>query len=498
MGVVHMQLSNPQLIRSFGRGDSGISNLCEPTSVDDIRDVFDTATRLQRKVSMRGGGHSFHDQALHKNDSGEQIVVSTRGFNGVDFAPEGRSDMVRLGAGVQWGDYFAQALEYAKANNQPLRLPGSMQTGRKATVGGTASGDCLSRFSGLLGKESRWIESLRIVTPTGQLLDIDREKDRDLFNAVVGGHGYLGFITSVTYRLLDVDHRSCARTRIDTCNSFEELVAKQLAIVRPVINADETQLRGVSSVWFTDLIPNPFEPNKIKGAVFDSSYTAPSDPPLPGFPLYSDIDSIESYWVEVLGRNELINYSIHEILYAIAKDSGHDFENDLMDFIFFADGNTTAKQKYESLHSPELFPIIQQTFVVPPDHAVAFAKNCEHKMRSLKYHLRPTECDMLYVSQDECLLSANYRLDGFAISLGFEPVVADGTPPSQIVNLLKELSVDCLSVDGRIHLVKNVHADKAVLRQMFSSQLAAFEAIKRRVDPNMVLQNGFSDRLFEF
>jgi hypothetical protein len=165
----------------------------------------------------------------------------------------------------------------------------------------------------------------------------------------------------------------------------------------------------------------------------------------------------------------------------------------LTDFLFFMDGNTVAKERYEHLHPNELFPIIQQTFVIPADLAAAFAGNCEEKMKARK--LRPTECDMLFVRADDALMSANYKMDGFAISVGFEPVEADGQTPPAIADLLKELSADCLGAGGRIHLVKNVHADKAVLQQMFSPQISQFEEMKRRLDPDLLLQNGFSDNL---
>src|SRR4051794_139369 len=153
--------------RSFGRGAAGRSLLVEPRSVDDVRNAFESAYMNHVRVAVRGGGHSFHDQALHSGDNGEQMILSTRYFDSIEFAPNGDALTVRIGAGVKWIDYYNAAVPRASLTGEPLRLPGSLQTGRNATAGGTMSGDCLSRFSGILGKESQWIESFRIVTTDG-------------------------------------------------------------------------------------------------------------------------------------------------------------------------------------------------------------------------------------------------------------------------------------------------------------------------------------------
>lgn len=484
------------LFRSFGREAAGTSDTYCPSTVDDVREVFKIAKDTGRRVAVRGGGHSFHDQALHNGDTGKQIVLCSDQFTGITPAPDGDPNTVLLGAGVKWIDYFQAAMAEAASTGGPLRLPGSMQTGRHATAGGTMSGDCLSRFSAVLGKESRWIKSFRMVTTEGDLLDVSPDTYPDLFYAAIGGHGYLGFVTDVTYRRMAIDARSCARTNITTYESFHDLVAAQLQLIRNATQgAGPFPARAISSVWFTDLT-GIGRPDKIKGGVFDSCYAMPSNPPAAGFPLYGDIESDWRYVVELMARFELPNLLIHEFLYNLAKEHKGAFENDLMDFLFFMDGNTVAKNRFEKQFYPQLFPIVQQTFVTGADKAVAFAENCEIKMA--ERGLRPTETDMLFVAQDDCFISANYRLDGFAITIAFEPISPDGKVPQTICDLLHDLSVDCLAAGGRIHFVKNIYADPPILRQMFHPNIEAFEVIKRKYDRALLLQNPFSDRFFRF
>jgi decaprenylphospho-beta-D-ribofuranose 2-oxidase len=485
-------------IQSFSRYASGRSIIRQAANLENVRACFEEARKNHIRVAIRSGGHSFHDQALHDGDQQNYIVLCADALNSdlIEFAPGGRKDRVRLGAGVKWGGYFLKAVEYARAKGEPVRIPGSMQTGRGATVGGTLSGDCLSRFSGVMGKESQWIESFRVVTPGGDVLDVSAASNPRLFNAVIGGHGYLGLVLEATYKLIEIPLGHLALTKITTYTSFAELVPNQLSLIRSTLADPHPAPRAVSAVWFTDLVPDPLHPDRIKGGVFDSTFGPGADPPRLSFPLYGDIDSGWRVAVEILSRTEPVNWIVHEFLYNLAQHQG-EFQNGLFDFLFFMDGNTVAKERFEqSQHA--IFPILQQTFVVPPEKAVDFAQHCERTMKSLPYLLRPTESDMLFAARDRALMSANYEMDGFAITFAFEPPDGNPSPPGKVVRLFEQLSEDCRQVGGRIHLVKNVYAKKNTLRRMFSPQIEEFEAIKRDYDPWGILQNRFSGDLFNF
>jgi decaprenylphospho-beta-D-ribofuranose 2-oxidase len=483
-----------ECVRSFGRYARGTSIVYFPTRPEEILQVFEDARRSpRRRVAIRGGGHSFDSQAVHDGDRSQNIILSGRCLEPrtIEFDAQGRSDLVRLGAGVTWGNFVAAAIERAHQRGEPIRLPASIQTGRNTTIGGSLAGNTLSRFSGIGGKESEWIESFRLITPRGDQLDVSRDNLPDLFHAVVGGHGYLGVVTDATYRVVPIDAASVAHTTITRHRSFKRLIEKQLSLVRKARKRSPAPT-AVSSAWFQ----NPKSRPPFKGAVFESRYAPPGRPKRRGFPLYNDIEAEGRYWAELLARIPEFNLAIHEVLYYIAGQDRGRFENGLRDFLFFMDGNTVAKEKFERRHKPKQFPILQQTYVIAPDGTECFAEACEREMQ--QYGVQPTECDMLYVKQDHSLMSANYQLDGFAVTLGFEPIAFDGDPPPQILKLLMALSERCLEAHGRIHLVKNVYVDKKVFYKMFSPQIGMFEKIKRQYDPDLLIQNSFSDRLFNF
>jgi decaprenylphospho-beta-D-ribofuranose 2-oxidase len=474
-------------ILSFGRYARGTSEVFCPRTLDDVKEVFALAKQRQRNVTIRGGGHSFDGQAVQDRDTGQQIVLKTDAFDRIEFAEDGRS--VTLGAGVPWRRFVAAALHRARERGEPIRLPGSMQTGGEATAGGTLAGDCLSRFSATMGKESRWIVSFTLLTTGGRLLEVSATADPTLFNAVVGGLGYIGFVSDITYRLVDIPGDSCAHTTITTFENLRDLIAEQVALIE---RANPESMLAISSAAFADLIePNP---KRVKGAVFQSTYRAPGTPRRSRFPLYDDIDSPGRHVAELLARTEPANWAIHTYLFELAR-LGREFENDLTDFIFFMDGNTFAKRAFEKEHPKQLFPIVQQTWVIPAEHAVDFAQQCVDRTRLL----RPTEFDLLFVPADDCLMSANFGMSGFAVTLGFEPLTQPGSePPDDVRHLLMDLSREALKVKGRIHLVKNVCAEPEVFHDMFSPQIDAFEKIKRDYDPDLILQNRFSRTFFRF
>jgi decaprenylphospho-beta-D-ribofuranose 2-oxidase len=483
---------------SFGRCASGHSTVERPKDLDEVRAVFDRAIREHRHVTIRGGGHSFDGQALHDGDTGSQIVLRTDSFTRIDFGP---GPLVTVGAGAKWGDILEQSIMRGL-------IPAIIQTAREATAGGTLAGDCLSRFSGALGKESAWIESFTLVSPGHAPLRCSRTDNTELFHAAIGGHGYLGFVTDITYRLLEILPGSVARTEVTTFRSLPDLLDAQIPRALEVFSSASSirralvatrvggaasplqatpDIRALSSVAFQS---GPL----IKGAVFESFYAQPGNPPLPPFPLYNNLDGGLRYAAELAARNDQLNRLFHESLFSLLETLVHSFQDDIAEFSFFMDGNTFAKRRFEREHPGRVFPITQQTFVIPDRaSAVHFVNECLARMAALD--VEPTEMDILFVAEDECLMSATFKQSGFAISLAFENY-QEPCPPAHVDALLRGLSTLCGDIGGRIHLVKNLRAQKVDVRRMFDATIREFEKIKAGVDPAGILRNPFFDKIF--
>jgi decaprenylphospho-beta-D-ribofuranose 2-oxidase len=488
----------PEKFRSFGRAESGESVALYPRHSADVQKIFVEAAASKRQVAVRGGGHSFDGQALHDGDNGRHIVMLTSHLKGIEFKP---GNKVTVGAGDSWSTILRESIARGL-------VPAIIQTAGCATAGGTLAGDCLSRFSGALGKESEWIDSFTLVPPAGDPLFCSRQENPEAFHAAIGGHGYLGVATDITYQLLALPRGCGVRTNITTFRSLKKLVEAQIPVakraahlaksarsvlsdVRSGTSAAElrvsSDIRAVSSVAFESL-------GGVKGAVFESFYEVPKEPRFPPFPLYNDLESGYRYAAEMMVRNDLLNRVFHEGLFLLLESGENRFHDDIAEFSFFMDGNTFAKRKFEARHPKKVFPITQQTFVVPADQIVRFANRCLTLMK--KHGVTPTELDILFVLADECLMSATYQKSGFALSLAFENY-STASPPAKVDSLLRELTVVCGKAGGRIHLVKSLRADKAVVQSMFQGSIQQFKAIKSRLDPKCTLRNSFFDKIFD-
>jgi decaprenylphospho-beta-D-ribofuranose 2-oxidase len=178
------------------------------------------------------------------------------------------------------------------------------------------------------------------------------------------------------------------------------------------------------------------------------------------------------------------------------------YVDDLDGFTFMMDGNVRAKAIASSLGFTQR--AIQQTFIIPVESDLhpkesadqrlyEFLAACDERFQAAK--VEPTMMDVLYIPRDDAfLLSASTGMSGFAVSFAFE--TNDDVRLARIVAAFEDLSETCGQTGGRVYLVKNVRAKPATLARMFAPRLGEFFALKREVDPRMVLVNAFLERNF--
>jgi decaprenylphospho-beta-D-ribofuranose 2-oxidase len=184
-------------------------------------------------------------------------------------------------------------------------------------------------------------------------------------------------------------------------------------------------------------------------------------------------------------------------------DDKKPYMNQLDGYTFFMDGNTRAKK----LGNRFWFKMqnIQQTFVVPFDPKEedwgeatdALTRWLEHAYQVFQKHkVAPTLSDVLFLPEDKLfLMSATTDLAGFASSFSFE--TSSRRRLAKVKEAFRELSDDLLAnFEGRVYLVKNVHASQATLRQMYGDNALDFVRLKRDLDPHCIFHNEFLERTF--
>jgi decaprenylphospho-beta-D-ribofuranose 2-oxidase len=467
-----------------------------PSSVEQLREVFAYARESGRRVTMRGGGHSFDAQPI-----GDDLVVSTEKLNSIELL---RDDRVRVGPGAKWGEIFAVT--------QPQGLvPAITVTTENATAGGTLSADCLSRFSPAYGKEGTRIESFELLTTQGELLQCspapagaswdEMTREQRAFRGAIGGFGYLGAVVSITYRLLRVgaseDGRIGVRTYARTYEGFEHLLGDLLPATEQtyVEDSDPNDPQKLDAIW-SGLVTT--RGGRQQTFLFTAAFTPDSKRHKLILHRPKLLIRIPYEWLLRVGWTARILWSL-AFRIGFSKD---EYIDDLEGFTFFMDGNARAKRIGKWFGFP--MRNIQQTFVLPFDPNGGHGWQAGHdalfdwlgRVTRLfdERGLTPTLQDVLFLPADEpFLLSSSSAGPGFAVSYAFETSKRSTLEAAR--QAFTELA-DMLWKDfgGRVHLVKNVVASQATLADMYRDGAERFFALKGELDPSWVLRNDFLER----
>jgi FAD/FMN-containing dehydrogenase len=175
---------------------------------------FGRAGRAGQRLTLRGAGLSLERQSINS-----ELVLDTSGLTGVRSIDLDK-DEVTCAAGTIWGQLVSELRDHERAPLVALSCSA-------ITVGGTTSSDRYGPSAPAFGKFGTNVLGLRLVTPDGEERLCRRDENADLFQATVGGLGYLGMITEVTVGVLHTtaDHVS---THADSFESIEATVAALL------------------------------------------------------------------------------------------------------------------------------------------------------------------------------------------------------------------------------------------------------------------------------
>jgi decaprenylphospho-beta-D-ribofuranose 2-oxidase len=464
-----------------------------PRDEEDVAHIFAWARDESAHVTLRAAGHSFDDQALGAEQDGAAppVVVSMTGFDAITIDLEARR--MTVGAGATWGAILARL--------EPLGLvPYVTVTTAHATAGGTLSGDCLSRFSPAYGKEGRHVAELAVITPDGERRVCrpppegapPRTLEERLFCGIVGGLGYLGAVTSITYDLLAVG-QTAGRIGVESwvCkyDSFERLATDLVPLVKRIHERDPEAPESVFSALSS-------HGGKERALLIHSRYT--TSPDRVRMPQHQP-ETVVRLIVEWLMRARSLTGVMWGFFFDVLKE-GRRYIDDLDGYTFMMDGNVRAKQIAQRLGFS--MKAIQQTFMVPVASDVHRWEDADTRLRDFlatasarfaERGLEPTLMDVLYIPRDDhFLLSASTGMASFAVSFAFE--TSDDRLLERIAECFVELSETCRDIGGRVYLVKNVCARPDTLAAMYAATVPEFFELKDEVDPRGVLRNPFLER----
>ncbi|MBD0690086.1 FAD-binding protein [Streptomyces sp. CBMA123] len=182
-----------------------------PASVRDVQKTVAFAARHRIPVAVNGqsgdaaalgaAGLESHSSYGQANPRGG-IAIDARGLAAVVSVTPGR-------AVVEAGATWAQLVEAGLAIGW---VPPVLTDYLHLSVGGTLSVGGIGAAVQHYGLQTDTVREVEVVTGTGELVTASRERDRELFEAVLGGGGQAGIIVRATLALVPAPERSTVFT----------------------------------------------------------------------------------------------------------------------------------------------------------------------------------------------------------------------------------------------------------------------------------------------
>jgi decaprenylphospho-beta-D-ribofuranose 2-oxidase len=182
-----------------------------PVSVEECRDALEFAKKNGLTICPRAGGFSYGDMILNE----DHVVINLSRMARV-LEWDSATGLIVVEPGVCFSDVFRKTLIH---NWTLSSCPGGMGV----TIGGAISNNVHGKDSWKEGNFGDQVTQLKLLTASGEIVEICRDRDRNLFEAVVGGIGLLGVIVEATLQLKKVPSPFVEVTSVVTRNIEESL-----------------------------------------------------------------------------------------------------------------------------------------------------------------------------------------------------------------------------------------------------------------------------------
>ncbi len=451
-----------QQIKSYSGYYQCSAELLYPADVESLCNILAMARQQNRKVSFRGEGYSFDSQGLN-ND----LLISLKQFTKIEVNASAKQ--VTVGPGANWRNILNAVSPYNL-------IPAVMVSTGHASAGGTFSANCMSRFSPVLGKEGKWVDSFIIITADGVARRCSRTENEDLFYAAIGGFGYLGAVTEITYNLYPVPENAKVKSLVlrkpNHADLYKDLItdSNTKGTVYSAFGISGKQIRTM-----TCLVEYSSE-TRLKQMV-------PHRPEL----TFRLVTEFLVQWFPSMGQL-FWNYA-----YSVYTRISDNYIDTIDGFTFFMDGNVRATLLGRRWGMT--FKAVQQTFIIPAtEHNLNYFLS--ETLSLLKgANMPPAMIDALYLPKDErFLLSSTNNLNGYALSMAFSSL--SPAKFEKIKGAMEQLSELCMQLKGKVHLTKNVLTKPEHIQSMYQDALPQFFAVKKKYDPNNLFSNDFIERIF--
>ena len=165
-------------------------NFFEPLNSNDLKNFKGS------KIIPSGGMHSYSSSFYDE----ESVSIKTTNLNKIISLDE-VSLLVEVESGVSFGELLTFLWERGYDFPVVPGFPG-------ITIGGGLAVNCHGKNPYIDGAIADWVHSFRLLMSNGNIINVDRSSNFELFNMTLGGYGLSGLIIDITLRVRE-EVRSC-------------------------------------------------------------------------------------------------------------------------------------------------------------------------------------------------------------------------------------------------------------------------------------------------
>ena len=188
-----LSLNNFTQLENFGHSLRASSYRFQPKCVPEIEEVFRLARKHELTVTARGAGRSYNDAALN----GGGVMLDLSAMNKIlEWDPT--TGLVRCEPGVTLEQLW-QCVE--PAGWWPPVVSGTMRT----TLGGCLAANIHGKNNFKMGTIGEHVVEFTALLPTGAEITCTATKNVDLFHSMISGLGMLGIFTSIRMQMKQIE-----------------------------------------------------------------------------------------------------------------------------------------------------------------------------------------------------------------------------------------------------------------------------------------------------
>jgi len=465
-----LSLNSFTQLENFGHSLRAPSYLFRPARAEEIYEVFCLAEKTGLTVTARGAGRSYNDAALN----GGGIVLDLSAMNQIlEWDPA--SGLVRCEPGAT----LEQLWQRVEPDGWwPPVVSGTMKT----TLGGCLGANIHGKNNFKRGTIGEHVLEFSALLPNGESVTCTPEKNADLFYAMISGLGMLGIFTSVTMQmkriesgLLEVhawpahDLHEHLSLLLDNAPGYDYIVGWM-----DTMNGGKSLGRG--QIHAANYVHANEDPNPQKTMQLSNQVLPPR--------IFGVFPKSILYLFMKPFANNLGWWAVNIAKYA-ASLRRHTFRQPHAAFHFLLDYVPNWELSYGR------GGLIQYQSFLPRETAEeAWREMLSMSLkRGLPSYLGVTKRHR----PDKFLLS--HAVDGFSLALDFK--VTDGRR-AKLSQMLQEFDRIVLQAGGRFYFAKNSETSAESTRAFLGEEtISKFKQLKKRCDPNHVLESDLFRRIFE-